>query len=257
MKEFQDRLEPESDGTHTRDEHQLDDLEILKNAFSDPADSGSKGQEAFNSILMKYRERLLKIVLLRMGARLQGRVDASDVIQDTYAEASRTLDRYLEKPDIPVFLWLRLLAGEKLIQVNRFHFETQKRSVKREIHSNREMPQASSVSMASQLVGAATSPSEAAIRNENKRLLESALDKMNRLDREVLVLRHFEHLSCREAAIVLKLGYEAVKKRYIRALVKLERILTSLDDTSKIDMADIPIANDPEIPDSPPDRRLL
>jgi RNA polymerase sigma-70 factor (ECF subfamily) len=67
-------------------------------------------------------------------------------------------------------------------------------------------------------------------------MLETALNQMDPIDREVLVLRHFEHLSGRESAIVLKMGYEAVKKRYLRALEKLERILASLSNTSKIEL---------------------
>ncbi len=185
---------------------------------------------------MKYRSRLIKIISLIINLRLQGRVDASDVIQDTFIEASRTLDRYLENPEIPVFLWLRRLAGEKLLQANRFHLETKKRSAKREVSLNQEMPQACSLSLASRLVGSATSPSEVAIRNENKRRLESALNQMDAIDREVLVLRHFEQLSGRESAIVLEMGYEAVKKRYARALDKLEKLMASIDDTSNLGM---------------------
>jgi len=199
------------------DESQLNDLDFLRNS-SGRGDSG----EAFNAILMKYRSRLIKIISLRIGMRLQGRVDASDVIQDAFIEASRTLDKYLENPEIPVFLWLRHLAGEKLLQANRFHLDTQKRTATREVSIDQEMPQA------------CTSPSGVAIRNENRRRLELALNQMDRIDREVLVLRHFEHLSGRESAIVLKMSYDAVKKRYARALDKLERILSSLNDTSEI-----------------------
>ena len=211
------------------DESQLNDLDFLRNS------SGrGNSDEAFNTILMKYRSRLIKIISLRIGLRLQGRVDASDVIQDAFIEASRTLDKYLENPEIPVFLWLRHLAGEKLLQANRFHLDTQKRSAGREVSIDQEMPQACSMSLASRLVGSATSPSGVAIRNENKRRLELALNQMDTIDREVLVLRHFEHLSGRESAIVLKMSYDAVKKRYARALDKLERILSSLNDTSQI-----------------------
>ena len=217
--------------TFSIDQEPLNDLDLLRNCHG-----GEKSKEAFNSILMKYRSRLIRIISLRIGLRLQGRVDASDVIQDAFVEASRTLDRYLENPEIPVFLWLRRLAGEKLLQANRFHLDAQKRNAGREVSIDQEMPQACSLSLATKLVGSATSPSEIAIRNENKRLLETALNQMDSLDREVLVLRHFEHLSGRESAIVMNMGYEAVKKRYSRALDKLERILSSINDTSEFQL---------------------
>lgn len=214
----------------------LDDLDILRLATTP---GNTVENQAFNSILMKYRDRLLKIVTLRLGSQLQGRVDASDIVQDTYVEASRTLDKYLQNPSMPVFLWLRRLAGEKLIQANRFHVDAKKRSTGREVSIDREMPQACSRSLASQLMASGTSPSGVAIKNEDKRRLEAALLRLDPIDREVLVLRHFEQLTSRESAIVLKMEYEAVKKRYTRALSKLERILAELDDTSEIDLDSI------------------
>lgn len=232
MKDQQEQLASAAPQERLKEQRHLKDLEILRSAC---ADGKLIDKEVFNAILLKHRDRLLKIVSLRMGMKLQGRVDASDVIQDTYVEASRTLDKYLRSPDMPVFLWLRHLAGEKLIQANRFHLDAKKRSASREVSINREMPQACSLSLASQLVGSGTSPSGVAIRNENKGRLEAALVQMDALDREVLVLRHFEHLSSRESAIVLKMEYEAVKKRYSRALIKLEKLLSNHNDTSEID----------------------
>lgn len=229
MVDQQQRQLPRRAQRRPTEEGQLQDLDFLRKAYGK-----GDNREAFNAILMKYRSRLIKIISLRIGFRLQGRVDASDVIQDAYIEASRTLDRYLENPEIPVFLWLRKLAGEKLLQANRFHIDTQKRSANREISIDQEMPQACAHSMAARLVGSTTSPSEVAMRNENKRRLEVALSQMDVLDREVLVLRHFEHLTGPESAIVLNLNYETVKKRYARALDKLERILSSLNNTSNI-----------------------
>ena len=232
MTDQQKTYKPVRSRRRSPDETKLEDVEILRRAC---ANGKLLDKEAFNSILMKYRDRLLQIISLRIGLKLQGRIDASDVIQDTYVEASRTLDKYLQNPDMPVFLWLRHLAGEKLIQANRFHIDAKKRSTGREVSLNREMPQACSRSLASQLVGSGTSPSGVAIRNENKRRLEAALVQMDAIDREVLVLRHFEHLTSRESAIVLNMEYEAVKKRYTRALSKLERILSRLNDSSEID----------------------
>lgn len=205
------------------DDTKIGDLELI---------CQSNDRETFNEILLKYRDRLRKIVAMRINPKLQGRIDASDIIQDTYVEASRTLESYLEKPKQSVFLWLRHLAGEKLIQLHRFHFDAQKRNVEREVSLSCEMPQASSYSLASRLIGSASTPSNIAIRNENKLRLEKALDQMNPVDREVLVLRHFEQLSGKESAAVMGLSHNAIKKRYVRALEKLARIIQSLDDTT-------------------------
>ena len=90
------------------------------------------------------------------------------------------------------------------------------------------MPEASSAALAAQLLGHATRPSEAAIRAEVKIRLQEALNSMDPLDREVLVLRHFEQLSPAETAQVLGIKEKAAGMRYLRALKRLKDILACL-----------------------------
>ena len=90
------------------------------------------------------------------------------------------------------------------------------------------MPQASSVSLAAQLLGKITSASRAAIRAEHKLILQEALNGMDPIDREVLALRHFEQLSNDETALVLGLTKTAASNRYIRALKRLKEILSAI-----------------------------
>ena len=196
----------------------VDDLDLLRHA--------QRGNEdALNEVLIKHRDRLRRMVAVRMNQKLQGRVDASDVIQDTFIEASRALDSFLANPTMPVFVWLRRLAGEKLIQAHRNHLGAQKRAAGREQQNYGGAPAATSQSLAIQLAANMTSPSQAAQKNEAKDQLMAALENMDAMDREILTLRHFEHLNSRETADVVGMSYEAVKKRYVRALDKLQKIL--------------------------------
>jgi RNA polymerase sigma-70 factor (ECF subfamily) len=89
-------------------------------------------------------------------------------------------------------------------------------------------PQAGSVALAVQLLGKMTSASQAAIRAEHKLIVQEALNGMDPIDREVLALRHFEHLSNDETALVLRLSRSAASNRYIRALRRLKEILSSI-----------------------------
>lgn len=197
---------------------QIDDLDLLQNSLS--------GKEAgLNEVLLKHRDRLKRMIALRMNNKLQGRLDASDVVQDTFVEAARALDAYLADPKLPVFLWLRHLAGEKLIQAHRRHLGAQKRNAEREQRIFGGTPAATSMSLAIQLAGKMTSPSKIVEKKEATDQLMEALEGMNDVDREILTLRHFEQLSSRETATVLDMNYEAVKKRYVRALAKLQSIL--------------------------------
>ena len=92
------------------------------------------------------------------------------------------------------------------------------------------LPQASSVSLAELLLGRLTSPTRAARRAETQRRLQEALNRMDPMDREVLVLRYFEELSNAEVAEVLGLEKTAASNRYIRALKRLKAALGGSDD---------------------------
>jgi RNA polymerase sigma-70 factor (ECF subfamily) len=144
-----------------------------------------------------YRDRLRRMIRLRLDRRLSGRVDSSDVLQEAYLDVRKRLGEYARDPaSMPFHLWLRLVAGQRLTDVHRFHLGAQMRDAGQEVSLHRgPFPQANSVSLAAQLLGKMTSASHAAIRAEHKLIGQEALNGMDPIDREVLALRHFEHLS--------------------------------------------------------------
>jgi RNA polymerase sigma-70 factor (ECF subfamily) len=191
--------------------------------------SAQGDQAAWGELLERHRDRLRRMVMLRLDRRLQGRVDASDVLQEAYIEASRRLADYLGRPDMPFFVWLRFLVGQKLLEEHRRHLGVQARDAGREVALHQgALPEATSAALAAQLLGRLTSPSRAAQRAERKVLLEEALGRLDPLDREILALRHFEQLTNGEAAAVLGLDRSAASKRYARALVRLKDALAGL-----------------------------
>jgi RNA polymerase sigma-70 factor, ECF subfamily len=186
-------------------------------------------QAAWALILTLHRKRLRRMVALRLDHRLRGRIDPSDVLQEAFLQAALALPTYLERPEQPVFLWLRWLTGMTLQLVHRRHLGVQGRDAGREVQLlDRPWPDASSAALAAQLLGRDTRPSVAAIRAERQRRLQEALNAMDPLDRDVLVLRHFEDLTNAEVARELHLQESAASKRYIRALHRLKEILASL-----------------------------
>ncbi len=169
-----------------------------------------------------------------MDSRLQGRVDASDVLQDGFLDVATRLESYLRNPKLPPFLWLRLIVSERLAIFHRRHLGARMRDVAQEVSlCHHPMPQASSAALASMLLGRLTTPSKAAIRAERVLRVQEAINSLDALDREVVALRHFEQLSRAETAQVLGITEEAGAKRYIRALKKLETILSSLKGGSE------------------------
>jgi RNA polymerase sigma-70 factor (ECF subfamily) len=191
--------------------------------------AGAGDQAALSALLEEHRKRLRRMVRLRLDPRLQGRVDASDVLQDAYLEASQRLAEYLRDPKMPFFLWLRFLTGQRLLALRRHHLGVQARDAQREVSLFRgAMPEASSACLAAQLMGRITAPLQAAIKAELKLRLQEALNSLEPLDREVLALRHFEQLDNAETAQVLGLSPSGASSRYVRALQKLKGVLSQV-----------------------------
>jgi RNA polymerase sigma-70 factor (ECF subfamily) len=186
-------------------------------------------QTAVVELLERYRARLRRMVALRLDPRLKGRVDASDVIQGGYIDAMRRLDEFIRDPSVPFYIWLRFLVGQRVQEQHRRHLATPGRDVGREVSIYRGvMPGASTGALAARLLGKLTSPSGAAVRAERKIRLQGALYHMDSLDREILVLRHYEQMTNGEAAMALGLDRSAASKRYTRALQRLKKILAAL-----------------------------
>jgi RNA polymerase sigma-70 factor (ECF subfamily) len=122
-----------------------------------------------------------------------------------------------------------VLTGRKLLALHRHHLGTHMRAAGREVSlRGAALPQASSASLAAQLLGRQATPSQEAARAELQRRIEAVLNGMDDLDREILALRHFEQLSNAEAAEVLGISQAAASNRFIRALKRLRAILTAM-----------------------------
>ena len=184
-------------------------------------------QGALAVLFDRHREKLRRMVQLRLDHRLGGRVSPSDVLQEAYIDALKRVEHYFQKPDQPFFGWLRLVVGQRLADVHREHL-AQKRNAGQDVPIHGGGPGADSACMAACLLGDLTSPSHAATRNEAFARLEEALNQMDPIDREVLALRHFEELSNAETAALLGIQPPAASKRYVRALARLKEILETL-----------------------------
>jgi RNA polymerase sigma-70 factor (ECF subfamily) len=184
---------------------------------------------AIGALFAHYRDRLRKMVRLRLDRRVVDRLDPSDVLQEAFLDVARRFPEYATAPTVPVYLWLRTLTGQRLIDLHRQHLGAQMRDAGREVSLYRgALPQASSASLAQQMLAGLTSPTQAAVRAELQIQLQEALNSMDPIDREVVVLRHFEELTNVEAAQVLGIDPSAASKCYIRAIRRLKAILDSL-----------------------------
>jgi RNA polymerase sigma-70 factor, ECF subfamily len=184
---------------------------------------------SLNALLAEHREKLRRMIRCRMDRRLQGRVDPSDIIQETYVEAARRYVRYQKEQKMPFYLWLRFLTLQQLMIEHRRHLGARMRTVAREVSMQVEQgPEGNMVMLADALSGHFTSPSTVLARQEMQERLISALNALDPKDREVLMLRHFEQLNTVETAVVLGISEGLASTRYGRAVRKLLVVLKEL-----------------------------
>ena len=179
---------------------------------------------ARDQLLQRYRRRLRRMVAFRFDPRLAARVDPSDVVQETLAEAAANLDRYLRERPLPFYPWLRQLAQRRLIDLHRRHVQARRRSVTREVRPP-GLPDHSALALADRLFARTSSPSAGPRRQERRDRVRAALAALPEPDREVLVLRILEALPTRETAAVLGISEVAVRSRQVRALDRLKGLL--------------------------------
>ena len=190
------------------------------------ADVGQGKPEAVNRLLERHRTALRKLVQLRLDRKIARRVDASDVVQDVLLEANQRLKEYLADPRMPFHLWLRHLAKDRMIDMHRRHRGAQRRSLDRERSlTSPQFGDQSSFDLATQLEASELTPAAASIRHELEQRFLIALDQLDEDDRDILLMRHFEHLGNSEAAEALGLSAAAAGMRHLRALRKLRVVL--------------------------------
>src|SRR6266436_992052 len=107
---------------------------------------------AREELLMHHRNRLKRMIAIRLDRRMAARVDPSDVVQETLTQAAQRLSSYLRDRPVPFYPWLRQLAWERLIELNRRHIYAQKRSVTREESCSMELPDESALELANRLL---------------------------------------------------------------------------------------------------------
>ena len=194
--------------------HDADTEELIARARR--GDGGARQQ-----LLVRHRDRLCRMVAVRLDRRLAARFDPSDVVQEALLDADQRLSDYLEQRPLPFYPWLRQLAWERLLKLKQRHLTARKRSAHREERQAFALPDASALELAQRLVSQGTSPSNRLLRDEVRGRVQAALVRLPEGDREVLVLRYLEQLSMGEVAAVLEITEGAVKMRHTRALGRL------------------------------------
>lgn len=186
---------------------------------------------ALGSLFERYRPRLLRMVDLHINRRLQRHVSAKDVLDAAFQDMTDQLEEYASEPRLTPFLWMRKVAAERLAQAHAEHFPDvdNAEGTKVALHRGR-LPQASSMALASKLIGRHTPGQDEATRAERQMELQAVLNLMSPEDREVLAMRHFEQLSSKEVATILEVSEMEAGMRFLRALRRLKDDLKQSPD---------------------------
>lgn len=201
----------------------MSDLKPDSDETSDLLNEIRHGKPAFDRLFTRHRDALRATVSLRFDPALRGRLDPSDVVQDTQMEAFRRLPEYLQRQPMPFHLWLRKMAYERLIMMRRRHLGASCRAVGNEL----PLPEQSSVMLAKNLLVNEKSPSQQVEAAELAQRVRLALAQLPDTDREILLMRTFEMLSYDDIACVLEIESAAARKRYGRALLRLHGLLAA------------------------------
>ncbi len=175
---------------------------------------GEGDSRALDELLTHHRDYLGRVIARHIDVQLQGRIDPSDIEQDTLVAASRRMEDFLTRRPTTFRIWLRHQAIERLIDARRQHLR-----LKRDARRDTAVNDASSMAIAAGLLG--NRPNEHLMRGEVIELVQQAMSTLAEPDREVLLLRHGEQLSNGEAAEILNISSAAASKRYGRALAHL------------------------------------
>ena len=197
---------------------------VLRSAGGDDA--------ARQALLVRHRDRLRKMIGVRLDRRLLGRLDPSDVVQEVLIEAHEKLNDYLRDQPLPFYPWLRQIAWQRLVKIHQHH-HARKRRVTQEGPALLELPDESVEDLVERLAGSGTSPSRHALREELRLRVRRALGQLAERDREVLVLRYLEQLPLAEIAAVLGTTEGAVKSRHARALLRLQALLGDVGEVEE------------------------
>jgi len=184
-------------------------------------------RSALGQLLELYRAYLSLLARMQIGRRLQGKVNPSDVVQETFLKAHEHFGEFLGKSEGELIGWLRRILARSLANQVHRRYGTQRRNVALERQLAVNLDKSSEI-LDQGLVARQSSPSHQAARREQAVQLADALDRLPATYREVLILRHLEGLTFPEVARRLHRSLGSVEKLWVRGLTRLRELLGDL-----------------------------
>lgn len=182
---------------------------------------GAGDQHALEQLLARFQPDLFAFIECRLDPRVRVRISRSDVVQEAQIEVVRRMNDYLTRRPMPFHLWIRKTTYERLLNLHRDHRRRAKRSVDREI----VLPSSTSSQIVRSFIAKDPTPSARLAAREEAERVSQAVAQLAESDREILLMRHVEELPYEEIGCLLDIEPVAARKRYGRAMIRLQRVL--------------------------------
>jgi RNA polymerase sigma-70 factor (ECF subfamily) len=191
------------------------------------------GDEECLGILLASYERYLKLLAdVQLGHTLRCKVDASDIVQETFLEAHRGIGRFEGTTGEQLITWLKAILAARLANTMRHYLGTQARDIRFEDRISQSLDQ-SSLSLGGILVDPHSSPSQHVVSKEQSRLVAEAMLRLSRDYREVVMMRHLEGRTFPEIAASMNRSVDSVEKLWLRGMAKLKQEFSKGDHDVK------------------------
>ena len=185
-------------------------------------------QDDLAAAFAENRQRLLSLAERRLNPILLKRLNAEDVLSETYANAAKRLGYFAAHDDVPIYYKLRTILLQTIADIERRNLKAQGRDAYREVECPKSEVQNQEASPFDNIPADITSPASRVDRNERHALLRSAIAALSENDRAIIELRHFDGMGNSECAAALGLTEKAASIRYVRALERLQQKLMEL-----------------------------
>ena len=173
-------------------------------------------------VWLEYRERLMRLLMLRMPPVLQRRLSVDDLLQEAYLACGRRVEFLKSEPEVPMYVKLRRIALQALTDAERHHLAAAKRDAMKEMSPEDDVAVADAWAHFADTI---SSPRTHLERLERQAMARRVLAQLSEHDREILELRHFEEMGNAECAAVLGIEQKAASIRYVRALKRFRELV--------------------------------
>lgn len=181
------------------------------------------GDEQSLGTLLESYERYLKLLAeVQLGNALRCKVDASDIVQETFLEAHRAFGRFEGTSSEQLVAWLQSILATRLANTMRHYLGTQARDIRLEERIGQSLDQ-SALSLGGMLAAPGSSPSQQVVSKEQSQIVAEALLRLPTDYREVIVMRHLEGETFPVIAKAMNRSVDSVEKLWLRGMAKLKR----------------------------------